>query len=60
LTLSSLLTRAEVAGLLKLSVRTIDRMRRRGWLVASKVGAAVRFVADDVFRFLAGRREVAR
>jgi excisionase family DNA binding protein len=57
---SKLLTRADVAGLLNVSLRTIDRIRRRGWLAACKVGASVRFVADDVYSFLAGRREVAR
>jgi excisionase family DNA binding protein len=55
-----MLTRADVAELLKVSVRTVDRLRRRRQLPATKLGAAVRFAAHDVQSFLTNRRESVR
>jgi excisionase family DNA binding protein len=47
-----LLTREEVAGRLKLSLVTIDRLRRRRELEVIKLGRAVRITADSVTAYL--------
>ena len=47
-----LLTRSEVAERLKLSLVTIDRLRRRHELEVLKLGRAVRITADSVTAYL--------
>ena len=47
-----LLKRVEVAKILDLSVRTIDRLIEDGDLPASKIGRAVRIRRDDVLALL--------
>jgi excisionase family DNA binding protein len=49
-----LLTRAELADALRVSLSTVDRLRRRGVLrpVQLVPGGAVRYAADDVERLL--------
>ena len=47
-----LLTRDEVAERLKLSLVTIDRLRRRRELEVIKLGRAVRITADSVTAYL--------
>ncbi len=47
-----LLTREEVAGRLKLSLVTVDRLRRRGELEVIKLGRSVRIPADSVTAYL--------
>lgn len=47
-----LLTREEVAERLKLSLVTIDRLRRRRELEVIKLGRAVRITADSVTAYL--------
>jgi excisionase family DNA binding protein len=49
---SKLLTRAEVAHILSLSLRSVDRLRARGILPAVKVLTTVRFREDDVRRLI--------
>lgn len=44
------LTKKELAGLLKLSTRTIDRLREKG-LPIRKVGRAVRFEKNEVLEW---------
>jgi excisionase family DNA binding protein len=51
-----LLTRAEVAQLLGVSVRSVDRLRKRQLLPAVKVFASVRFREEDVRRFITSQR----
>jgi predicted site-specific integrase-resolvase len=50
----ALLTRVELADALRVSLSTIDRLRRRGVLrpVQLVPGGAVRYAADDVERLL--------
>jgi excisionase family DNA binding protein len=50
-----LLTKAEVAGLLKLSPRSVGRLRRRGDLPALKIPSSVRFRKEDVQADLAAQ-----
>jgi excisionase family DNA binding protein len=57
---SKLLTRAEVAQLLSVSLRTVDRLRREGILPALKVFTTVRFREEDVRRFISGQQGAAR
>jgi excisionase family DNA binding protein len=58
---SELLTKAEVAGLLKLSPRSVDRLRVRGNLPAMKILSSVRFRKEDVQAYIeAQRKEAAR
>jgi len=47
-----LLTREEVAEQLKLSLPTIDRLRRRKELASVKLGRAVRIPTDSVTTYL--------
>jgi excisionase family DNA binding protein len=47
-----LLTRDEVATLLSVSVRTVDRLRAEGLLPTVKVMSSVRFREEDVSRFI--------
>ena len=47
-----LLSRAEVAGILNVSLRTVDRLRTEGALPAIKVRTSVRFRSDDVRRLI--------
>ncbi len=51
-----MLTRAEVAQILSVSLRTVDRLRRQAILPAIKVFTSVRFRAEDVRKFQAGGR----
>ncbi len=48
-----LLTRAEVAELMSISVRSVDRLRKEGALQAIKVLTTVRFREEDVRRAIA-------
>jgi excisionase family DNA binding protein len=53
---SGLLTIAEVAELLKLSVSTVRRLQRQRKISFVKVGGSVRFVESDLAAYLARRR----
>ena len=46
--MNELLTKKELAKWLKVSQRTIDRLRSEGKLTALKVGAAVRFQVEKL------------
>ena len=46
------LTKGEVAGLMSVSLRTVDNLMRRGWLVYHKIGRTVRFRKDDIDQHL--------
>jgi excisionase family DNA binding protein len=54
---SELLTKAEVADLLKLSPRSVDRLRVLGDLPAMKVLSMVRFRRQDVEAYLEAQRK---
>ena len=50
-------TRIELAALLRVSVRTVDRMIAAGELPVRRVrGRAVRFLRSDVERYLTGEK----
>ena len=53
---SRLLTRAEVAHLLSISLRSVDRLRARGILPAVNVLTTVRFREEDVQKVIAPRQ----
>ena len=55
-----LLSKAEVADILNLSVRSIDRLRARGMLPAMKILNAVRFKWEDVQALLDAQRQGVR
>ena len=50
-----LLTPGDVAAALKVSQRTVERMRRRGEIPFVRIGRQVRFRADDLAAYLARR-----
>ncbi len=50
--MSKLLKKPQVARLLQLSTRTVDRLRAAGKLPSFKLGRAVRFREDDVEKML--------
>lgn len=52
LPLEGLLTRGEVAVLLRVSVETVDRLRRQGALRATTIGQATRYRPRDVRRLI--------
>ncbi len=52
-----LLTRAEVAQMMSVSMRTIDRLRKEGALPAIKVFTSVRFREEDVRRAIAALQQ---
>jgi excisionase family DNA binding protein len=54
--LPRLLKKSEVAQILNVSARTVDRLRVLGMLPSVKLLGAVRFSPEDVEAFLAGRR----
>ena len=56
----NLMTRAEVADLLHLSLRSIDRLRSQGLLPATKVLTTVRIKREDVVAFLEAQRQGGR
>ena len=47
-----MLTRNEVAQMLSVSLRTVDRLRKQGILPAIKVFTSVRFREEDVRKFM--------
>jgi excisionase family DNA binding protein len=49
----ALLTRGEVAALLRVSVETVDRLRREGQLRATTIGRATRYRPDELRRLIA-------
>jgi excisionase family DNA binding protein len=51
--LTTLMTRTEVAALMQVSDRTIDRWHNEGRLRRIRVARAVRFRAEDVAEFIA-------
>jgi excisionase family DNA binding protein len=55
-----MLTRAEVAQLLSVSLRTVDRLRAQGILPAVKVFTSVRFREEDVKGFINSPQGTAR
>lgn len=50
--MDALLTKQQVASLLQVSVRTLDRLRSTGALRAVRVRGAVRFRAADIERLV--------
>jgi excisionase family DNA binding protein len=57
---TKLLTRAEVAGLLRVSLRSVDRLCQRGELRPVKVLSAVRFRLEDVEALIESQRRAGR
>jgi len=55
-----MLTRAEVAQLLSVSLRTVDRLRRQGVLPAIKVFTSVRFPEEAVRAFMGLQQRPSR
>ncbi len=55
--MQKLLTRADVAQLLGISLRSVDRLRECGLLPALKVLTSVRYREEDVQAFINGRPE---
>jgi excisionase family DNA binding protein len=53
---TELLTVAEVAGLLKISVSTVRRLQQRRLIPFHKVGGSVRFTKDDLMSYLEKQR----
>jgi excisionase family DNA binding protein len=53
---SRLLTKAEVAELFHVSIRTVDRLRASGLLPTTKVRGAVRFSEHDIRAFVEAQR----
>ena len=53
----TLLTRREVAGLLRISTRTLDRLCNERELTPVRVGRGVRFAKADVERYIRRGRE---
>lgn len=51
-----LLTAAELAGMLRLSPKTIQRLTGRGLLPCIRIGRSVRFAPGDVARWLEARK----
>jgi len=49
-----MLTKKEVAGLLKISMNTINNMMKRGDLKFVRIGKHVRFLEDDIDRIMKG------
>ncbi len=56
----SLLTAEQVAERLQTSVRHVEYLRAHGKIHATKVGRLIRFEEQEVERFIAAGREVAR
>ena len=52
-----LLTKAEVADILRISQRSVDRLRVRRELPSLKVRTGVRFRPEDIAAYIAGQRE---
>ena len=50
-------TREELAHLLKLTTRTIDRLVGAGGLTAYKIGGSTRFRREDIERYLEAHRK---
>jgi excisionase family DNA binding protein len=57
--MTGLLTKDEVAQLLRVSVRSVDRLRSRGLLPAIRLMSMVRFEAAALQRFIEGQRRDA-
>lgn len=55
-----LLTRVEVANLLSISLRSVDRLRARGMLPCVKVLTTVRFREEDVRKLIDPRQGLSR
>jgi excisionase family DNA binding protein len=55
--MAQFMTKAEVSGMLRVGIRTIDRLRRSGELKAVVVRGRVRFDPRDVRAFIDARRE---
>lgn len=54
-----LLTRKDVAGLLKISERKVDLMREEGKLQTHKVDGQIRFKQVDIEAYIESTREIA-
>lgn len=54
--MTPLLTKTEVADLLHVSIRSVDRLRLAGQLPALRVRGRIRFDPEDVRAFLDGQR----
>jgi excisionase family DNA binding protein len=52
MTRAPLLTKAEVADWLRVSVRTLDRLVAQGAIAPLIIGGQVRFCPDEISRFL--------
>lgn len=57
--MTKLLTRAEVADVLRVSVRSVDRLRKAGELHATLVLGTVRYHPDDIETYIDGLRKWA-
>jgi excisionase family DNA binding protein len=58
--MNRLLDKNEVSEFLQVSVRTVDRLRRRGQLQSLKVGDCVRFREEDVRAYLDAQQREGR
>lgn len=54
--INGLLTIADVAEILKVSVSSVRRLQEQRRIAFIKVGGSVRFARDDIVSFLAGHR----
>jgi excisionase family DNA binding protein len=52
-----LIERSEVASLLGVSLRTVDRLRSSGELRAIRIRGSIRFAAQDVEAYVASKRQ---
>lgn len=55
-----LLKRSEVAEMLSISLRSVDRLRKRGLLPCVKVLTSIRFREEDVKRLIDPRQGLSR
>ena len=58
--MNQLLTKAEIAGMLAVSPRTVDRLRTSGELRAIRVRGRVRFRPEDLAAYIDAQKAVQR
>lgn len=56
--MTALLRPAEAAAMLRISTRTLDRLRQRG-LAAYRIGGSTRYSASDIEALISDSRQVA-
>ena len=56
--MTPLLDKHQAARILRVSIKTLDRLRQQGLLQAVKVRGCVRFHLDDIEQFVRDRRRL--